>query len=67
MDIEHVLLAFKIKATPSINAVAYVVCKRNHFYEVDLANFKIKSIELRKRSTRDIGHFEKGLKPILFT
>jgi hypothetical protein len=64
MDIEQVILAFKIKATPSITAVAYVACRRNLFYEVDLSNIKIKSIEPRKRSTRDVRHFEKSLKQL---
>ena len=64
IDIDHVILAFKIKAHPSVTAVAYIVSGRNCFYEVDLANFKIKSIELRKRATRDIGHFDKGLKQL---
>ena len=64
IDIDHVILAFKIKAPPLVNAVAYVVSRHRSFYEVDIANSKIKSIKLRKRTTRDIGHFDNGLKQL---
>lgn len=64
IDIENVLLAFKIKDSPLVTVVAYVVSRQNSFYEVDLGNLRIKSIEPRRRSTRDIGHFDKGLKQL---
>jgi hypothetical protein len=61
IDIDHVILALKIKAPPLVNSIAYVISSRKRLYEIDIANSKIKSIESRKRTTRDIEHFDKGL------
>jgi len=61
IDIAKVILAYKIKTSPSIQVVAYIVSRQGRFYEIDLASSKTKSIEPRKRTTRDIGYFGKGL------